>query len=282
MVWGAFLNSGQTCIRPDHCLVEDSVADKFIALCKETIAEFYTTDAQKSECFGRIINDSAWERLNGIIEKSKDKIIVGGKTDKTDRFIAPTILDYGTDANAFDSCAAMQDELFGPILPVFRFRDYEKDVIQRIRDLPTGKPLALYIFAQDKERIDMTTRRLTSGGMCVNDVLVHIVNADLGFGGVGASGMGSYHGERSMKAFSHEKTVVTKYPSMDQSPALKWVLDARFPPWNSTRKSLVGVVTNPTLSVIKEYMESPNFSRLVLALLVVLIARKLGFRLVRD
>ena len=152
----------------------------------------------------------------------------------------------------------------------------------RIRNLPTGKPLAMYVFAEDQKIVDAVTHRLTSGGMCVNDTLMHIANADLGFGGVGASGMGSYHGERSMKAFSHEKTVVTKYSAIDQNPMLKWALAARYPPWDATRKKLAVVVTNPALAAIKEQLENPTVSRLLLLLLVLLVGRRLGFRITRD
>jgi aldehyde dehydrogenase (NAD+) len=103
-------------IRPDHCLVHESVADRFLAICKEKLVEMFSADAQKSENFGRIINESAWERLNGILDNSRDNIVIGGRSDRKDKFIEPTILDYGTDGKAFDGCAAMQDEIFGPIV----------------------------------------------------------------------------------------------------------------------------------------------------------------------
>jgi len=282
LIWGTFLNSGQTCIRPDHCLVHESVADKFLSLCKEKLVEMFSADPQKSENFGRIINESAWERLNEILQKSRSNIYVGGRSDKSDKYIEPTIVDYGTDGAAFDNCAAMQDEIFGPILPVLRFRDFEQDVIKRIRNLPTGKPLAMYLFSEDQKLVDSVTRRLTSGGLCINDTLMHIANADLPFGGVGASGMGSYHGERSVKCFSHEKAVLTKYSALDQNPLLKWALAARYPPWDSTRKALATVVTNPALAGIKEHLESPLGTRVLLFVLAVLIGRRLGFRITRD
>jgi aldehyde dehydrogenase (NAD+) len=282
LMWGTFLNSGQTCIRPDHCLVHESVADKFLSLCKEKLVEMFSSDVQNSENFGRVINVAAFDRLKAIIDASRDKIYVGGKTDREDKFVDPTILDYGTDVDAFNNCAAMQDEIFGPILPVFRFKDFERDVIQRIRDLPTGKPLALYLFAEDSKLVDTVTRRTTSGGLCINDALMHIANADLPFGGVGASGMGAYHGFRSMKAFSHEKAVLTKYSFLDQNPALKWALAARYPPFTDTRKFLATVVTNPQLAALKEQLEHPTVLRVLLLALVVLVGRRMGFRLTRG
>jgi len=220
--------------------------------------------------------------LNELLNQSRDKIYVGGKSDKADKYIEPTIIDFGTDAAAFDSAAVMQDEIFGPILPVFRFKDFEKDVIKRVRHLPTGKPLALYLLAEDQKLVDMVTRRTTCGGMCVNDCLMHIANADLPFGGVGASGMGSYHGERSMKSFSHEKAVLTKYSWIDQNPLVKPALAARYPPWTEARKFLATVITAPAFAAIKEHIESPTGTKLMLLLLVILLGRKLGFRVVRD
>jgi len=262
--------------------VHESVAEKFLALCKEKLVEMFSANPQQSENFGRIINESAWERLNTILDKSRDKIYVGGRSDKADKYIEPSLLDYGTDGKAFDNCAAMQDEIFGPILPILRFKDFEQDVVQRIRNLPTGKPLAMYVFAEDPKVVDTATCRLTSGGLCINDTLMHIANADLPFGGVGASGMGSYHGERSMKCFSHEKAVLTKYSMLDSNPVLAPVLAARYPPWNDTRKFLATIVTNPTLAGIREQLESPLATKVMLLLLVVFVGRRLGFRIVRD
>jgi len=244
--------------------------------------EMFAADPQKSENFGRIINDSAWVRLNSIVEQSRGKIYVGGRTDKADKYIEPTILDYGTDGAGFDRCPAMQDEIFGPILPLLRYTNMEEDVVRRIRSLPTGKPLAMYVFAEDAKVVDTFTNRMTSGGLCINDTLMHIANADLPFGGVGQSGMGSYHGERSVKCFSHEKAVLTKYSALDQNPLLKWALAARYPPWDDTRKFLAAIVTNPGLSGIKEVLEGPWGTRLMMVILFLIVKRALGLRLVRD
>ena len=282
LVWGTFLNSGQTCIRPDFGLIEASVADKFIELCRKKIVEYYSEDVQKSEFFGRVINKDAFERLRRIIESSKDRIVIGGKTDSADKFVEPTILDYGTDSKAFDESPAMADEIFGPIFPMLRFQDFEKDVIERIRDLKTGKPLALYCFTEDSRVAETVTHRTYSGGLCINDTLMHIANADLPFGGVGSSGMGSYHGFRSFKAFSHEKAVLTKYSFLDQNPLLKGALAARYPPYTPARKFLGKVVTNPMLASFQETLDSPGFQRLLLLLLLIFVGRSFGFRVTRD
>lgn len=281
-VWGSFLNSGQTCIRPDHVLVDASVGEAFLKLCKAKITEYYSDDVQKTEWFGRIINESAFDRLQGILDESRARIYTGGKSDRADKFVEPTLLNYGTDAKAFDESAAMKDEIFGPIAPVLFYTDYERDVIQRIRELRTGKPLALYLFAEDANVVEDVKRRLTSGGMCVNDCLMHLANHCLPFGGVGQSGMGSYHGFRSMKSFSHEKAVLTKFSALDQSVFLKSTLAVRYPPYTSQKQFLVTLLSNPSIAVVMEYAQMPALQRVLLFLIALFVGKKLGFRLARD
>lgn len=238
LAWGAFLNGGQTCVRPDFCLVHADVADRFLKILAKTIKQFYSEDAQKTEWFGRCINAAAFKRLQGILQASERRVYCGGKADAADKYIEPTVLDYGADLAAFAACEAMQDENFGPILPVARFTDLEQ-VVAMVKRLPTGKPLALYAFSSDAKFVSAIKRRTTSGGLCINDVLMHMVNHDLPFGGVGASGMGSYHGHRSFLAFTHEKAVLHKSAALDQSPLLKPFLAARFPPYTPTKQRLV-------------------------------------------
>lgn len=283
LMWGTFLNSGQTCIRPDFLLVHESVADKFLGLCKEKLAALHTSNVQTSDTFGRIINHAAFDRLHDIIQQSQDVIYFGGKTDRNDKFIEPTLLDFGMDSAKFDSSAAMRDELFGPILPVLRYKNFETDVVQRIRNLPTGKPLAMYFFSENAAQVQNLTTRTTAGGMCINDTLLHIANSDLPFGGVGPSGMGSYHGFRSFKSFSHEKAVLTKYSWLDEHPAIKWALDARYPPHTPTRMALVAVVNNPTLEAVNlQLQKNAKLQFAIVAALVFLVLRKLGFALVKQ
>eukprot|EP00756_Hemistasia_phaeocysticola_P031040 Hpha_TRINITY_DN16327_c0_g1::TRINITY_DN16327_c0_g1_i3::g.59555::m.59555/K00128/ALDH; aldehyde dehydrogenase (NAD+) len=238
VAWATFLNSGQTCVRPDFCLVHESVADKFIAIMKKTVRQFYGDDAQKTEYFGRIINDRAFERLDKLVQGAKDKIAFGGATDAADRFVAPTLFDYGSDLTVFSQSALMQDEIFGPLFPLARFSQME-DVIQLIRNLPTGKPLACYCYARDQTVIKAITERTTSGGLCINDSVMHLANHELPFGGVGESGMGAYHGRRSFNAFTHEKAVLVKYPALDNLPVLKTLLAARFPPYTPFKQTAV-------------------------------------------
>jgi aldehyde dehydrogenase (NAD+) len=148
----------------------------------------------------------AYERLTGLVAKREKhgKLVFGGKSDASERYLAPTCIDYGSDLKRFAKSEIMQDEIFGPILPVARYSKFE-DAVQYARTLPTGKPLALYFFSQNQANIQTIKKRTTSGGLVINDVLMHLVNHDLPFGGVGASGMGSYHGERSFNTFTHEK-----------------------------------------------------------------------------
>lgn len=283
LMWGAFLNSGQTCIRPDFLLVHESVADKFLQLCKAKLAEMHSTNVQQSDTFGRIINHAAFDRLKGILDESQKEIYLGGKTDREDKFVEPTVLDYGTDGAKFDQSAAMRDELFGPILPVLRYKNFESDVIQRIRSLPTGKPLALYLFTENAKTVEQITTRTSCGGMCVNDTLMHIANSELPFGGVGPSGMGSYHGFRSFKSFSHEKAVLTKYSWVDENPALKWALNARYPPYTPGRMTLVGLLSNYTMEAGNLFVQKNlKFQAIVALALVALVLRKLGFSIVHQ
>merc|ERR1711920_628591 len=151
--------------------------------------------------------------------------------------------DFGSDLAAFRAHPIMQDENFGPLLPCVRYTDLE-DVISTIRTLPTGKPLALYCYARDNAVIDTVSRRTTSGGLVINDSLMHLANSELPFGGVGKSGMGTSHGHYSFKAFTHEKAVLQKYPAIDELPIMKQLLAARFPPYTNLKEILLKIFTN--------------------------------------
>merc|ERR1711920_357193 len=148
--------------------------------------------------------------------------------------------DFGTDMEAFRSHPLMQDELFGPLLPCVRYDSLE-DAVQFIRRLPTGKPLACYCFTRDSEVREQVTTRTTSGGMCINDAIMHLANSELPFGGVGESGMGSYHGHRSFAVLTHEKAALRKYAFVDKLPGLAQLLDARFPAYSGFKKFAVNM-----------------------------------------
>ena len=196
VAWGKALNAGQTCIAPDYLIIHEDVKDKFLKLLVKEWKHLLTKDPQKAKHFVRIVSDKALERLIGYLDNGT--IYHGGKYDKAERYLSPTILtDVSPDA------PVMQEEIFGPIFPVMTFKHIEEVpafVNQRER------PLALYYFGK---KGDYVLRHTTSGGACVNDVIMHIVNHKVPFGGVGNSGMGSYHGKDSFLAFSHRRSVVS-------------------------------------------------------------------------
>jgi aldehyde dehydrogenase (NAD+) len=207
IVWGKFINAGQTCIAPDYILVHQSVKATLISELKNEIIKAYGIDIKKSPDLARIINAKNWERLVGYI--SSDKIIFGGETDKESLFISPTLIDEPDLKSEL-----MQNEIFGPILPIISYQN-EKELDDIIGSYE--KPLSLYVFS---ERPDFSTdviNRFSFGGGCVNDTIMHISNKRLPFGGVGHSGMGAYHGKYSFDTFSHKKSISKKGTRLDVS-----------------------------------------------------------------
>lgn len=196
VAWGKALNAGQTCIAPDYLMIHEDVKDKFLKLLVKEWKHLLTKDPQKAKHFVRIVSDKALERLIGYIDNGT--IYHGGKYDKETRYLSPTIL-----TNVSEDAPVMQEEIFGPIFPVLTFKEID-EVITFVTD--REKPLALYYFGTNG---DYVLRHTSSGGACVNDVIMHIVNHNVPFGGVGNSGMGSYHGKESFLSFSHRRSVVS-------------------------------------------------------------------------
>ena len=196
VAWGKALNAGQTCIAPDYLMIHEDVKDKFLKLLVKKWKHLLTKDPQKAKHFVRIVSDKALERLIGYMDNGT--IYHGGKYDKETRYLSPTIL-----TNVSEDAPVMQEEIFGPIFPVLTFKEID-EVITFVTD--REKPLALYYFGTNG---DYVLRHTSSGGACVNDVIMHIVNHDVPFGGVGNSGMGSYHGKESFMTFSHRRSVVS-------------------------------------------------------------------------
>ena len=203
--WGKFLNAGQTCIAPDYVLVHESVKDAFLDELIKIILKFYGEDASLHPRYCRIINDRHFQRLSALIDPKK--MIYGGKVNPADRYIEPTLL-YPADWND----PVMQDEIFGPVLPVIPYSDLD-DAIDKINDRP--KPLALYMFVNNKVIRRKIIRETSFGGGAVNNTIMHIVSHFLPFGGVGPSGLGQYHGKYSFDAFSHTKSVLRSYNLAD-------------------------------------------------------------------
>ena len=224
IAWGKLLNAGQTCVAPDYVLVDESRKQQFLTEMKTAFSHLYGKEIKKNPDFGRIVNERHMERLQKILEQDAKYLFCGGEADTLQRYIEPAILDLGKDQNA----ASMQEELFGPILPVLSYHKLE-DAVRFVNK--RAKPLALYLFTKKRSAEKFVLERVSSGGVCVNDTISHLINPDLPFGGVGASGMGQYHGKYSFDTFTHEKSVFYK-------PA-DWNLPVCYPPFTKGKMNLV-------------------------------------------
>lgn len=205
VAWAKFLNAGQTCVAPDFALVHTSVAPRFVAELKKATAALYgeATRVKGNADYGRLVDEGSAARLRTLMEDAVAlgaKVEVGGDVTAAERFMAPTIL-----TNVAPHMKVMEEEIFGPVLPVLTYQE-EHEIARLVTEL--GSPLALYVFAEDKNFVERTLRATRSGGVVVNGALSHILNSHLPFGGVGPSGMGSYHGEWGFKTFSHERAVL--------------------------------------------------------------------------
>jgi aldehyde dehydrogenase (NAD+) len=205
IAWGKFMNAGQTCVAPDFVLVQREVRAAFVVALKKSLRDFYGEDASKSADYGRIVNARHFARLVNYLCDSK--IIHGGEQNAKDLFLGPTIL-----ADASPESPVMQEEIFGPILPVLEF-DKLDDALTLLRGKPT--PLALYVFTRDRATEARVLSETRSGGACVNDVVSHMIGTGLPFGGLGESGMGSYHGRAGFDTFSHHRTVLRRGTWLD-------------------------------------------------------------------
>jgi len=221
IVWGKFLNSGQTCVAPDYVLIPTKLQDAFIEKVKNYIHTFYGEEIKSSNDYPRIVNEKHFNRLLALIDKSK--IAVGGDHSIEEKFITPTILK-----NVSWEDEVMKDEIFGPILPVIPYEDSQK-AINGI--LGYSKPLAFYLFAEDSQFQDEITSKISFGGGCINDTVVHLANPSLPFGGVGSSGIGSYHGKKSFDTFTHYKSILKQGSLVD--------IPFRYPPYNENKLSWI-------------------------------------------
>lgn len=202
IVWGKFVNNGQTCVAPDYVLVHHTVKDQLVQAMRATIRKFYGKDAMQSPDYGRIINDKHFSRLLNILEMDRAKVVYGGDFNREDLFIEPTLLD-----NVTWHSASMKDEIFGPILPILTY-DNLGEAVHRIRQLP--KPLAAYMFTENEQASAYFIDNLPFGGGCINDTIAHVGNGNLPFGGVGPSGQNAYHGKYSFETFTHAKSMMKK------------------------------------------------------------------------
>ena len=205
IVFGKFLNCGQTCVAPDYILCQESIKDELIQQLKLQIQKQYGSDPLSNPDYGKIINRKHFDRICSLIDSKK--AVLGGTWKEYTLQITPTILDHVTWSDA-----VMQEEIFGPVLPVLTFQEVD-EVYSLLADQP--KPLALYLFSGNKRTIREVTQRCRYGGGCINDCVVHLATSNMGFGGVGESGMGAYHGKTGFDAFSHQKSILDKKTWMD-------------------------------------------------------------------
>ena len=215
IVFGKYLNCGQTCVAPDYILCERSVKDELVReICAQVRAQYGNKPLENKD-YGKIINQKHFERLCGLIDKSK--VVIGGEIDEASCRIAPTVMD-----NVTWEDAVMGEEIFGPVMPILTYEKFE-DLYPMLSNKP--KPLAQYIFSENKAHIREAVERFSFGGGCVNDTIIHLATSEMGFGGVGESGMGAYHGKEGFDVFSHTKSIVDKKTWMD--------LPMRYQPYNS-------------------------------------------------
>ncbi|MBE6011763.1 MAG: aldehyde dehydrogenase [Lachnospiraceae bacterium] len=202
IVWGKFINTGQTCVAPDYILADSRIKNILIKEMKNTIVHFFGTDSLDNPDYGRIINERAFLRLASIIDMEKEHILYGGKYVKANLHIEPTLIEV----NSLEA-PVMADEIFGPLLPIMEYKHLDEAI--SIINSQT-KPLAAYLFTENKVAEKHVLRHLSFGGGCINDTITHIANPNLPFGGIGNSGMGFYHGKYSFELFSHKKSILKK------------------------------------------------------------------------
>ena len=205
IVFGKYLNCGQTCVAPDYILCDKSIKDELVAEVISQIKKQYGANPLGNKDYGKIINERHFNRLCRLIDKNK--VVIGGETNEETCQIAPTVMDNVTEADAI-----MGEEIFGPIMPIMTFDDFDT-VVDGLKD--KEKPLALYLFTSNKKHIKRVVNELSYGGGCINDVVIHLATSNMGFGGVGESGMGSYHGKDGFDTFSHYKSIVDKKTWLD-------------------------------------------------------------------
>lgn len=221
LAFGKFLNAGQTCVAPDYLLIEESVKEPFLELFEKAVNKMYGEDPLENPDYPKIVNEKHFERISGLLKGMELRI--GGRRNRETLQIAPTVLD-----NVAADAPVMQEEIFGPILPVITFREIgEAEAFVKERE----KPLACYLFTKNQETKQRLLSSLSFGGGCVNDTIIHLATSRMGFGGVGSSGMGSYHGKKSFETFSHEKSIVEKYNWID--------MPIRYQPYSKRKERLL-------------------------------------------
>lgn len=224
LAWGKYLNCGQTCVAPDYVLCHTSVKDEFVKAMAAEIKAQYGEDPLANKDYGKIINQKHFERVSGLI--NKDKVAVGGRTKPETQQIEPTVMENVT----WDD-AVMGEEIFGPILPVLTFNSYD-EIYAALND--KAKPLAFYLFTENRKLMKEFTSRFNFGGGCINDCIIHLATNNMGFGGCGESGMGAYHGKVGFDTFSTKKSIVDRKTFMD--------IPLRKQPYSGLKRKLLNLV----------------------------------------
>lgn len=218
VIWGKIINAGQTCVAPDYVFVHKSVKDSFIKECILVLENLSGKEFDNFEDYSRIISERHYSRLCSLIDK--EKVVYGGNSDEKNNYISPTLIDSPDMGSLI-----MQEEIFGPLLPIISFVDHD-EIFSYIKENP--KPLALYYFGNKKEIQNRVINELSAGGICINDVIIHVASPYIPFGGVGESGIGKYHGQSSFEVFSHKKPIVKSHKKNDNA--------FRYPPYSKKLK----------------------------------------------
>lgn len=221
IAWGRFMNCGQLCVAPDYVLVPEHLRLPLIEALRRAIVRFYGTDPQRSKSYGRIVNEKHFDRLLGLLKEGR--IVIGGQSDAQDRYIAPTVL-----TDLADDSVVLQEEIFGPILPVVGYKNLD-EAFAFVRSRP--RPLVLHLFTRDRRLQQRVTGTISAGTVLINDAIVSQIVPGLPFGGVGESGMGSFHGRYTFEAFSREKAVLRRSFHAD--------LDVRYPPFSAMKDRIL-------------------------------------------
>ena len=255
ILWGKLTNCGQTCISPDYFLVDETFGDEFVTLLIKNIEEFYGNEIKNSPDYSRIVNKRAFKRLTNIIENDKKFIEYGGKFDESLLFIEPTIINFKTNKDRFLRSHSMQDELFGPVIPIYYFKDIA-ETTEIINKYP--EPLVVYLFTNKWKSIE---NDLKAGSIVINDTLIQM-SSPLPFGGVGNSGIGNYHGKYSFDAFSYQRSKLIRYKYGE--------IPARFPPYNIRWKQYI-IKLSQTIFSLKYLQKMYHFGKKIALLYVLYI-----------
>lgn len=237
LAWTKFFNVGQSCVAPDYVLCTTEMRDALVPALKDVLREFYGPEPQKCPDLGRIVSNKHWIRLKRLMEETKGRVVLGGESDEEDKYMAPTVL-----VDVAEDDALMQEEIFGPILPILTVETVE-DVIEFINR--RDKPLALYVFSDESSVVNQVLDNTSSGAFVSNDGIVHMTLPGLPFGGVGASGFGNYHGRWGFETFSHKRAVMLRGWALERMNSL------RYPPYDENKLSWLRWTASPkTCSIL--------------------------------